>query len=193
MKTKEQIASEHIVKGTVLVPDANGETMELTYTVWIRPTGDDCEIDLPADLDEDHWEDVEATASDAAYEDAYRKVASANMTITGETEAESLRRWVDQERQETDADEERAARYMLLLDRLDGENTEHGDCRVAHRLEELEGALMDCTKNLVDILDNCLFPAYGLKSNLTPEQAAWRKKVREWLDKARAALKGGAQ
>ncbi|HUT57038.1 MAG TPA: hypothetical protein VNA25_04075 [Phycisphaerae bacterium] len=34
-----------------------------------------------------------------------------------------------------------AANYELLLSRLDGEPTDHGDCRVAAHIEKLEGQL----------------------------------------------------
>jgi len=54
--------------------------------------------------------------------------------------------------------------------------------------EKLAGELKACATRFADILDNCLFPPYGEKARLTPEQQAWREKIRAWKKAARAAL-----
>ena len=54
------------------------------------------------------------------------------------------------------------------------------------KLVEALEALKTCRKNNTNILDNCLFPDYGLAANLTPDQNVWRKIVQGWnkdLDK----------
>ena len=54
--------------------------------------------------------------------------------------------------------------------------------------EKLAEELKACATRFADILDNCLFPPYGEKARLTPEQQAWREKIRAWKKAARAAL-----
>jgi hypothetical protein len=54
-------------------------------------------------------------------------------------------------------------------------------------------ALKTCRKQNADILDNCIFPAYGLKANSTPHEQAWRKKIHAWnvvIDAAIAKAQG---
>jgi hypothetical protein len=60
-------------------------------------------------------------------------------------------------------------------------------CLIAAAPELLE-ELRNCVRHNADILDNCLFPAHGLKANLTPEQALWREKIKKWNTETRAAI-----
>ena len=62
------------------------------------------------------------------------------------------------------------------------------NARLIAAAPDLADALRACVKRYADILDNCLFPASGLKANLTPERAAWREKVKAWKAEAVAAL-----
>ncbi len=71
-----------------------------------------------------------------------------------------------------DAWQQREARFLALV----------------NAAPELLEELRNCVRHNADILDNCLFPAHGLKANLTPEQALWREKIKKWNTGTRAAI-----
>jgi hypothetical protein len=62
------------------------------------------------------------------------------------------------------------------------------NARLIAAAPELLEELRNCVRHNADILDNCLFPAHGLKANLTPEQSLWREKIKKWNTEARAAI-----
>ena len=82
--------------------------------------------------------------------------------------------------------------YIGNADRLTAANgmsseRQQADAALICAAPELLQALRDCVRHNADILDNCLFPAHGLKANLTPEQALWREKIKKWNTEIRAA------
>jgi hypothetical protein len=66
--------------------------------------------------------------------------------------------------------------------------TKEANARLIAAAPELLEELRNCVRHNADILDNCLFPAHGLKANLTPEQALWREKIKKWNTETRAAI-----